>query len=461
MSGRLIFINLSIASAHHITMQRIFIIVCVFCCAGIALYSWQNSQTQDLKTVRHKASKLTVEWEEKPRAIVQESQIASVRDPKLLLSVSDQVSLLAVGEAEERGLHYLKSHNGGDTFAHRVAVSPPGNAVSSHGENAPTMLNGSATGVLWQESAANKETNILWARSTSWGNSFQKPVRLNDSDVPGQAYFGHVAAMANGTLVAAWLDSRPVAVSKTDSIGDTASIYCTSSTDGGVSWSRNVLVSTNVCACCRPTVVGATDGTVLIAWRHVYLGTEKRHIRDIACARSTDGGRHWGEAIRVAVDNWEIYGCPHTGPHLVRSGHFILASWYSNGAKKEGSEAGIRLSWTRDGGRNWAKPRIMSQGVLDAAEPSLEAIPGGALLTFKARDSQEAGGWGATRPYLVDIRTTGASREPQSLPPQLVPGGRDVSRPVAVADGNGRIWVAWAQSGDQGSQVMMLRGRRI
>lgn len=429
-------------------------------CAGLAVYSWQTGLAKGLQAPKGGAGVQAVRWEEKPRTVVSGSAIASVRDPRLLLSVSDQVSLLAVGESDNIGLHYLKSHNGGDTFSHRVPVSPRGSVVSSHGENAPIMLNGSVTGVLWQEAAANKETNIVWARSTTWGNSFQKPVRLNDSDVPGQAYFGHVAALPDGTLVAAWLDGRPVAGSKTGAAGDTASIYCAISADGGANWSRNVLVSRNVCACCRPTVVGAADGTVLIAWRHVFLNSGKKHIRDIACARSTDGGRHWGKAIRVAVDNWEIYGCPHTGPQLVRSGDFILASWYSNGAEKGGSQAGIRLSWTRDGGRNWAKPRIVSQGVLDAAEPWLEATPGGALLTFRARDSREAGGWGKAQPYLVDIHTAGAEQAPRSLPPQLVSGGKDVSRPVAVEDGIGRIWVTWTESNEKGSRVVMLRGRR-
>lgn len=403
------------------------------------------------------------QWENAPRAVADKSQIASPRDPQLLLSVGGEVSLLAVGDKADVGLHYLKSHNGGDTFPHVVAVAPTQAKISSHGENAPTMLNGETIGVVWEEAAEQGGKNIVWARSKSWGNSFEKPIRINDADAPSHAYFGHVAALPDGSLLAAWLDGRDENKRDKDTAEGTASIYCARSTDGGATWSRNVLVSRNICPCCRPTVIANGQGGVLIAWRHVYLTAQKKHIRDMACARSTDGGQSWSTPVRLATDNWEIYGCPDTGPRMVLSGSYLLATWYSDGAGEDGKNAGIRLAWSRDGGQIWSAPLLVSRGLKDASQPSISADSGGALLAFRARDAREKNSWGPLRAYLAEIEMpknqTGNQDAPLCRAPVAVPGALDVSHPVAVK-ARERVWIAWNASGDKGRQILMQRARR-
>ncbi len=75
-------------------------------------------------------------------------------------------------------------------------------------------------------------------------------------------------------------------------------------------------VTGGVCYCCKTSVATGPDGAVYAAWRHVYPG----NVRDIAFAMSADGGRTFGEPVRVSDDNWVLDGCPENGPSLAVDG---------------------------------------------------------------------------------------------------------------------------------------------
>jgi hypothetical protein len=57
---------------------------------------------------------------------------------------------------------------------------------------------------------------------------------------------------------------------------------------------EGVVVDRDVCPCCRTGPATGPDGSVYVVWRRIFEGG----VRDIAIARSTDGG-----AIHVAWDD--------------------------------------------------------------------------------------------------------------------------------------------------------------
>jgi hypothetical protein len=77
-----------------------------------------------------------------------------------------------------------------------------------------------------------------------------------------------------------------------------------------------VSVTGGVCYCCKTALASAADGSIRVAWRHVYPG----NIRDIAFTVSRDGGRTFAAPVRVSEDKWELEGCPDDGPAMAIDG---------------------------------------------------------------------------------------------------------------------------------------------
>jgi len=83
-------------------------------------------------------------------------------------------------------------------------------------------------------------TDVMFARSTDGGQSFSGPQRINDDPINPNKWhwFGTLAVAPNGRIDCVWFDTRNAA-NNTDS-----QLFYSYSTDGGVTWSPNVAVST-------------------------------------------------------------------------------------------------------------------------------------------------------------------------------------------------------------------------
>jgi hypothetical protein len=84
-------------------------------------------------------------------------------------------------------------------------------------------------------------TEVMFARSTDEGQTFSAPQRINDDPVNPDKWhwFGTLAVAPNGRIDSVWFDTRNAA-NNTDS-----QLFYSYSTDGGVTWSPNVPVSSS------------------------------------------------------------------------------------------------------------------------------------------------------------------------------------------------------------------------
>lgn len=90
-----------------------------------------------------------------------------------------------------------------------------------------------------QPTGASNGSDVMFVRSTDAGHTFSAPVRVNDDPVNHNKWhwFGTLAVAPNGRIDSVWLDSRNAA-NNTDS-----QLFYSFSTDGGVTWAPNVVVS--------------------------------------------------------------------------------------------------------------------------------------------------------------------------------------------------------------------------
>jgi hypothetical protein len=392
------------------------------------------------QTARRPASTApTWQMEGEARAVLQANGIAKSKHPKLYLRTSN-LYLLAVTNDQ---LTMSTSGDGGDSFEPPVLISESSATVSSHGENSPTLaINGIEFYALWEQNNAMGGTDLMFARSLRFGRKFDKPIKITDKEKPSSNAFSYLAVAPNGDLYAVWLDARD----PQHTMPSTSHVYMTKSTDKGATWSQNVAVANNVCPCCRPTIAFGAQGEVFVAWRNVTAGD----VRDMMLATSTDNGATFAKPVTMAQDNWKISGCPHSGASLMVKGKRLYAAWHSEG---DGTNAGIRLTWSDDGGKTFAKPTIASANIVDTNHPMLSRSEDGRLLmVFKGRDAVAKESWGAVSPYLVEVNDNGSVSMPIAIPGNK----KSIAYPVLVAGTVGRAYFAWTESG----QVMLARARR-
>ena len=126
---------------------------------------------------------------------------------------------------------------------------------------------------------------------------------------------------------------------------------------------------TDVCFCCKMSVAVDARGAVYAAWRHIFPGS----MRDIAFAKSTDGGRSFDPLVRVSEDKWELNGCPEDGPTLaVDQAGVIHIAWATVVNDGEPQKA-LFYATSRDGKTFSARARLPVAAGGDARTSTADA----------------------------------------------------------------------------------------
>jgi hypothetical protein len=384
------------------------------------------------------AQATTLRFESTPRLAL---PLPRVRDPRVVLRAARELVVVAVQELDDRArLVALHSQDGGDSFSDPVAISLPGTWMFGTGESGPALTQGSrGLCVAWHQ-ARNGGGADLMVSASETGAQWSKPTRLVDR--PGVSH-GYVALSAapDGTVYAAWLDSREKPSGSVD-------VYLARSTDGGRSFGKNVRVARRASPACRPAVAITADGAVHVAWR----GVDESNVRDVYLASSRDLGQTFGEPLCPVRDGWKVSDSPRSGPTLVAVGETLHLAWYSEG--RGGREVGIRWTTSLSATPSFAPMILVSRGARDTDHPVLSVSSVGRVyLTFRGRP-EVTGGWQSFRTYVSEVTSwVAATRGAQTVPGTY----EEVSYPVGQCDATGRLWVFWTA----GEAVLLSRAREI
>lgn len=415
----------------HSVNRIIAICLAVLCLLAVALVFWR--QTRPLILTHHEA----FAFEPHPHALG-----IDAKRPIVAATVSGGLYLLSV---ENTALTLRMSHDGGEHWMPSTTLSAPGSTVTTSAENAPQLAaRGMYAFALWQQRSNADRTQLVEARSSGMGGTPPVPTVVTDKAATDNSYsgFASLAVAPNGDVYAAWLDGRD----NTSASTGTFNVYLARSTDRGLTFHHNVKVATLACPCCRPSVAIATDGTVYVAYRHVYADNE----RDIAVATSTDHGDHFGSPVRVANDRWKLFGCPESGPVAAAQGNKLIVAWYTAG----GERPGIRLAASRDGAHTFSKELSVSSGIEGANHPYLSMADDGTIaVVFSGRRPAQHGNWNSLTPHALRIDTKGRVSATASIPSSGSGGER---YPTASLSPDGDIYVVW--SGADASQAALIRG---
>ena len=228
------------------------------------------------------------------------------------------------------------SDDNAKTYSQPVTVNLQAEEISAKGENRPKIAlnNNDDIYITWTTPLEKRFTgNVRFSYSNNKGQSFSKPITINDNlDITGHR-FDALTVADNGNIFISWLDKRDKfnAIKKGNKyIG--AAVYYSWSEDGGKSFKPNKKIINNSCECCRIAIDTDTNDLPVILWRNIY----GKNIRDHALVnfKSVDSPN---KPIRASYDNWKIDACPHHGPDMsVSNSDIYHMVWFNNGEINHG-----------------------------------------------------------------------------------------------------------------------------
>jgi len=349
-------------------------------------------------------------------------------------------------------IYVALSDDGGRTFGSPVRVNDVEGDASANGEQPPrVVVKGNALSVIWVSKRAGA-TGIRTAASTDGGTTFGATRTISLPGATGARGWESAAFADDGTLHAAWLDGRNASTSGSATADKNAAADTSAPAHvhhGGpmrqdiyhAMWTGSdapieTPVATNVCFCCK-TAIATRGSDVYVAWRHLFPGG----VRDIALARSSDGGRTFGEPVRVSADNWKIDACPDDGPAMSIGADGVLRVVWPTLVQADGApRLGIFEAVSRDGGATFSPRAQVDSGTAAPAHPRLAMDGRRAAVVW----DELAGG---KRRVML--------RADDGVAVVLSPG-RASSYPAVVASGDAFV-VAYTDQLDDRSVVRALR----
>ena len=355
----------------------------------------------------------------------------------------------ATGTSRVTDIYLATSDDAGRTFAPPVRVNDIDGDVSAGGEQPPrVILKGSAVDVVWVSKRAGV-AGIRAATSTNGGRTFAPARSITPSGVTGARGWESASPGADGVVHAVWLDGRSASTpspASAPAAGPPAAHQ-----HGGAPMRQDIYhamwkgdgapietaVAANVCFCCKTAVV-SRGADVFVAWRHLFPGG----VRDIAIARSSDGGRTFQEPTRVSADNWQIDACPDDGPAMTIDAGGVLRITWPTLVTDGGAKRVIFEATSRDGGATFSPRTRVDAAEGGAAHPRIAT--GAAGRSAVVWDELAQG----SRRVVFRLTSEGS--------PVVLSTGRIASYPAIAAVGDGFV-VAWTDQSDQQSTIRALR----
>jgi hypothetical protein len=286
----------------------------------------------------------------------------------------------AATEGGATDVYAASSRDAGTTWTRPVRVNHSSGDARVSGEQPPRIAlvkraHGEPSIVVVWTSPRPGGTRLLTARSGDGGRTFGRESIVPGSEAAGNRGWESTVVDAAGHVDAIWLDHREMAHGRSDAPHEHGA--ADRSTHDGVAMAQQSkiyfasldravepkAITGGVCYCCKTAIATALDGSLYLAWRHVYAG----NIRDIAFTRSSDGGRTFAEPIRVSEDRWVLDGCPENGPAIAvdasRRVHIVWPTLVPELTR--GSEPSLTLFYatSRDGRQFTARQQIQTEGV--------------------------------------------------------------------------------------------------
>lgn len=212
--------------------------------------------------------------------------------------------------------------------------------------------------------------DIRLARSADGGRTWSAPATPHGDGTAAEHGFVSLVRGADG-VSAIWLDGREYAGRKEGDPGARMQLRQAAFDASGTPGAERVL-DERVCDCC-PTAAVSTPWGLLVAYRD----RTDAEIRDISLVRATTDGK-WSAPVTPFADGWHIAGCPVNGPALDARRGFVALAWYTEAA----DTPRVWCALSTDGGRDFGERVRVDDGRAGGRVDVVCLDDGSALVTW-------------------------------------------------------------------------------
>lgn len=233
-------------------------------------------------------------------------------------------------------LYINYSDNVGNTFSRPLKVNAEPEVIAARGENRPKITLDKTGNIYlsWVQMLPTKWTaNIRFAYSLDQGKTFSTPIKVNDDKRVTSHSFNEMVVSNDGELTISWLDGRHALIAKErdETYAGSAIYFASARPATGDTKLINQRMVDGSCVCCRLAMDQDQQGKPILLWRHIFGD----NYRDHALLTINDKGD--GKKLRrISFENWQIDGCPHHGPTLLRQGKRLHMAWFNDAPRTSG-----------------------------------------------------------------------------------------------------------------------------
>jgi len=253
-----------------------------------------------------------------------------------------------------------------------MLVNTQPESVSTRGENRPKIANDNAGNIYlsWVTPLSKRFTaNVRFSYYDVKTNVFSSPVTVNDDNLLTGHSFNEMVVTPAGDVYIAWLDGREkVAAAKQGKRLRHSEIYLAHANfNQKNTFFDNNYLAKGTCVCCRLAMDLDEKNLPMVMWRHVF-GDNYRDHGLLTMKNKTQAN----PMKRVSFENWQVNGCPHQGPAIVRevSGaqkNRIHMSWFNNAP----DASGLFYGYTDDNGSTMSTTNHFANKAMNPEHPSL------------------------------------------------------------------------------------------
>lgn len=229
------------------------------------------------------------------------------------------------------------------------------------------------------------------ALSSDSGRSWSQTITPHDDGT--ETEHGFVSLFPDSAGVAmVWLDGRKMINEPGDDIAASGMMLRGARLSADLRLSDEQLIDELICECCQTDVALTADGPVA-----VYRDRTSRETRDIYVTKHV--GYQWQAGKAIANDNWNIAGCPVSGPAIDARESKVSVAWFT----AAGNEPRVRVASSGDAAQTFSAPiDVVSGDTLGRVGVAL--LPGGDIAVSWLRETAAASAEVCVRRVSRDAR---------------------------------------------------------